>query len=220
MPSYDNPYVDGSDADARIANDIERAKYGSTSDVWGLLWHALRALQGAKQMLAAARSCSTCGGVPPASGLPCVCGGTNSREAEVNGLRAQIYDLEKTEREFALLCLRYGDACAQARTAETRAASLEAALEDERGAHAETRKSLESPVWSRLEGIAKGVVDVHDSAWNTLRSERDTALARIALLEKVAAFAQHGSPNGFRCPAWNGMACTCGLDEARKAAGL
>ena len=32
-------------------------------------------------------ACSTCGGSPPESGLPCVCGGVNTRDAEVHGLR-------------------------------------------------------------------------------------------------------------------------------------
>lgn len=36
---------------------------------------------------ASLRQCSTCCGTPHASGLPCICGGTNSREEEVKGLR-------------------------------------------------------------------------------------------------------------------------------------
>jgi len=35
------------------------------------------------------RECTTCGGVPPASGRLCVCGGTNTIYAEVDGLRQE-----------------------------------------------------------------------------------------------------------------------------------
>ena len=39
--------------------------------------------------IASLRMCSTCCGTPHASGLPCICGGTNSREEEVKGLRLE-----------------------------------------------------------------------------------------------------------------------------------
>ena len=32
-------------------------------------------------------SCLTCGGTPPVSGLPCICGGHGTRDAETDGLR-------------------------------------------------------------------------------------------------------------------------------------
>lgn len=38
--------------------------------------------------------CLTCGGTPPASGLPCICGGIGTRDAETDGLRRYVFDLE------------------------------------------------------------------------------------------------------------------------------
>jgi hypothetical protein len=46
--------------------------------------------------------CWTCGGVPPASGLPCVCGGTNSHTEEVDGLRAIALGFTPQPRAFEL----------------------------------------------------------------------------------------------------------------------
>lgn len=40
--------------------------------------------------------CGTCGGVPPSSGLPCVCGGRNTVYAEVQGLRESYFDLQRS----------------------------------------------------------------------------------------------------------------------------
>lgn len=40
-------------------------------------------------------ACSTCDGTPHASGLVCVCGGTNSSLAERDGLRRECHDLEQ-----------------------------------------------------------------------------------------------------------------------------
>lgn len=39
--------------------------------------------------LASLRQCSTCCGTPHASGLPCICGGTNKAEDEVKNLRLE-----------------------------------------------------------------------------------------------------------------------------------
>lgn len=41
-----------------------------------------------------ARSCLTCGGIPPVSGLPCICGGIGTALAETDGLRRYAFDLE------------------------------------------------------------------------------------------------------------------------------
>lgn len=38
-------------------------------------------------------ACTTCNGVPPASGIPCICGGVNTIYAEVRGLREAHFDL-------------------------------------------------------------------------------------------------------------------------------
>ena len=38
--------------------------------------------------------CLTCGGTPPASGLPCICGGVGTRDAETDGLRRYAFELE------------------------------------------------------------------------------------------------------------------------------
>ena len=38
--------------------------------------------------------CFTCGGALHASGLPCVCGGVGTRDAETNGLRRYAFELE------------------------------------------------------------------------------------------------------------------------------
>ena len=38
--------------------------------------------------------CLTCGGTSPVSGLPCICGGVGTRDAETDGLRRYAFDLE------------------------------------------------------------------------------------------------------------------------------
>jgi hypothetical protein len=39
--------------------------------------------------------CLTCGGTPPVSGLTCICGGVGTRDAETDGLRHYLFELEK-----------------------------------------------------------------------------------------------------------------------------
>jgi hypothetical protein len=39
--------------------------------------------------------CSTCGGTPHPSGLPCICNDIGTRDAEVNGLRRYAFALER-----------------------------------------------------------------------------------------------------------------------------
>lgn len=52
-------------------------------------------------------NCGTCGGLPHASGLPCVCSGHNTSWAEANGLRKELFEVMKQvqalEREKAAL---------------------------------------------------------------------------------------------------------------------
>jgi len=48
------------------------------------LWSSIYEME---QELANRHQCSTCCGTPHASGLPCICGGTNSSEEELRGLR-------------------------------------------------------------------------------------------------------------------------------------
>lgn len=49
--------------------------------------------------------CGTCGGVPPCSGLPCVCGGANTIYAERDGLRQEVYDRDaRLARAADYLC--------------------------------------------------------------------------------------------------------------------
>lgn len=51
-------------------------------------------------------TCNTCAGVPPASGLVCICGGTGRIEDEIQGLRKHAFDLERkldTSRRSARL---------------------------------------------------------------------------------------------------------------------
>lgn len=52
-------------------------------------------VDGLRKQIADANGCSTCGGTPPSSGGPCVCGGTNSREREVEGLRGIVFDAQR-----------------------------------------------------------------------------------------------------------------------------
>ena len=42
--------------------------------------------------------CLTCGGTPPVSGLPCICGGHGTRDAETDGLRRHALALEEKLR--------------------------------------------------------------------------------------------------------------------------
>jgi hypothetical protein len=39
--------------------------------------------------------CLTCGGTPHVSGLPCICGGLGTRDAETDGLRRYAFELER-----------------------------------------------------------------------------------------------------------------------------
>lgn len=48
-------------------------------------------VDGLRKQIADANACSSCGGTPPSSGGSCVCGGTNSREREVEGLRGIVF---------------------------------------------------------------------------------------------------------------------------------
>jgi len=48
------------------------------------------------------RMCSTCCGTPHASGLPCICGGTNSREEEVKGLRLAAMKAEDRNPSYTI----------------------------------------------------------------------------------------------------------------------
>ena len=52
--------------------------------------------------LAVSRMCSTCCGTPHASGLPCICGGTNSREEEVKGLRLAAMKAEDRNPSYTI----------------------------------------------------------------------------------------------------------------------
>jgi hypothetical protein len=99
--------------------------------------------------------CGTCGGVPPSSGLPCVCGGRNTIYAEIAGLRADAFESRRqladaeAQRDLAKrlvsrlpLCQDHRDKFdpehCQACRAE-RAEARERALEE--GAHAVARGS-------------------------------------------------------------------------------
>ena len=57
--------------------------------------------------------CTTCGGIPPVSGLVCICGGHNTIYAEVQGLREALFDaaqytltVRAEEREACIEALR------------------------------------------------------------------------------------------------------------------
>lgn len=50
---------------------------------------ALKRIEELERELASLRQCSTCCGTPHASGLPCICGGTNRAEDEVKNLRLE-----------------------------------------------------------------------------------------------------------------------------------
>lgn len=65
---------------------IERAIAASTTALLQRLNDGAARLQAE---VASLRQCSTCCGTPHASGLPCICGGTNSREDEVKNLRLE-----------------------------------------------------------------------------------------------------------------------------------
>ena len=53
-------------------------------------------------IIARERMCSTCCGTPHASGLPCICGGTNSREEEVKGLRLAAMKAEDRNPSYTI----------------------------------------------------------------------------------------------------------------------
>jgi hypothetical protein len=64
------------------------------------------------ERLTAETECGACGGTPPVSGRPCVCGGSNRASKEAQGLREIAFDEMR-----------------RAEAAEARAARLEEALE-------------------------------------------------------------------------------------------
>jgi hypothetical protein len=62
---------------------------------------ALSKLARAEEELAEAQVCNTCGGDPPVSGLPCVCGGQGTAGAELVGLRLTALRATAAEAKLA-----------------------------------------------------------------------------------------------------------------------
>jgi hypothetical protein len=54
--------------------------------------NAVPALLDRLERAEAGLACTTCGGSPPASGRPCVCGGANTAYAEIDGLRRECME--------------------------------------------------------------------------------------------------------------------------------
>jgi hypothetical protein len=83
-----------------------------------------------------APACGTCGGIPPLSGLPCVCGGKNTLYAEAQGLRDELFDLTarlaavEGERDMAIAAFKekvqdFADEIARHRETGARLAAAE-----------------------------------------------------------------------------------------------
>lgn len=92
--SYDNPATTRK-LDAIDIENFKRAYVADSDDLWPLdrayivrdLRCLLESYEDLRRELANRRQCSTCFGTPHASGLPCICGGTNSADEENKGLR-------------------------------------------------------------------------------------------------------------------------------------
>lgn len=82
-----------------------------------------------EQQLGAWKTCNTCGGSPHASGVMCICGGTGSSSAELDGLRRRCLELEQkltachetvrisdeSDKGLELLCDKLEEQLAEAR---------------------------------------------------------------------------------------------------------
>lgn len=75
----------------KCGREIDREQYcGDCTDKYR---HQIADLEAkVERLLNVGGPCTTCGGIPPVSGLPCVCSGQNTMLAEINGLRRELVE--------------------------------------------------------------------------------------------------------------------------------
>lgn len=92
---------------------------------------ALAAREQEVDMLRADAACSTCGGAPHASGLLCICGGTNKAWREAQGLREELVKRKMAMGEYDAIPATW-EPIANNADLRARLAALEEQIEDVR----------------------------------------------------------------------------------------
>lgn len=135
--------------------------------------------------------CTTCGGEPPASGVPCICGGTNDIRDEVQGLHETVTEMLATIARYDSIMQDDTQQIQELKTKHCRCVF---------------------DAWTIANRDAPPTIEC---AYH--QQQRDElARLREALRRTVAWMQDHGEdeigPHAQECNAWGGSPCDCDRD--------